>query len=318
MKQPHELPPPKEKTYRRAVRLEWITIVYLISAIVFIYLTLGSSQAMKAAWLEDSLSLLPPLAFLVSAKFRDRPPNENFPYGYHRAVGIAFLVASLALFAMGVFLLFDSTMKLLEFEHPSIGVLDLFDQQVWLGWLMFPALLWSAIPAAALGRAKLPLARDLHDKVLFADAKMNKADWLTAGAAMVGVIGIAFGVWWLDPVAAAFISLDILHDGITNLRAVVKDLMDQRPTLVDHSGIDPISKRVETELKKLDWVADARVRLRELGHIYDGEVIVVPATQRNLIANLDRATAQVRGLDWKLRGVILVPARTLEPESESL
>jgi hypothetical protein len=47
---------------------------------------------------------------------------------------------------------------------------------VWLGWLMIAALAWSAIPSVVLGRAKLPLAAELHDKVLYADAKMNRAN----------------------------------------------------------------------------------------------------------------------------------------------
>lgn len=36
----------------------------------------------------------------------------------------------------------------------------------------------------------------MHDKVLHADAKMNKADWMTAAAALVGVLGIGLGWWW--------------------------------------------------------------------------------------------------------------------------
>ena len=59
---------------------------------------------------------------------------------------------------------------------------------------MLPALAYSALPSVLLGRAKIPLAEELHNKVLYADAKMNKADWLTAGAAMVGVVGIGFGL----------------------------------------------------------------------------------------------------------------------------
>jgi hypothetical protein len=59
----HELPPDKHQLLKKAVRLEWLTIAYLLSAIVALYLTLGSSQAMKAAWAEDILSLLPPVAF---------------------------------------------------------------------------------------------------------------------------------------------------------------------------------------------------------------------------------------------------------------
>jgi divalent metal cation (Fe/Co/Zn/Cd) transporter len=49
-----------------------------------------------------------------------------------------------------------------------------------------------------VGSAVVDLGRE-HDHyvMLFADAQMNKADWLTAVAAMVGVMGIGFGIWRL-------------------------------------------------------------------------------------------------------------------------
>ena len=109
---------------------------------------------------------------------------------------------------------------------PTMGAITLFGQTFWLGWLMLPALAWSGLPAILLGRAKMPLARGLHNKVLYADAHMNKADWLTAAAAMVGV---GFGLWWAHALAAALISLDIAKDGFTNLRHAVNDLVDQTP-----------------------------------------------------------------------------------------
>ena len=312
-----ELPPSKEQAHARAVKLEWITLAYLTSAVIFIYLTLGASQAMKAAWLEDMLSLLSPAVFLIADRIRDRAPNEEYPYGYHRAVTIAFLCASLALFLMGALLLFDSIMKLVSFEHPSIGVVQPFGSPVWLGWFMIPALLWSAIPAAILGRIKLPLARELHDKVLHADAEMNKADWLTAGAALVGVIGIGIGWWWADGVAAAVISLDILYDGTKNLRAVVADLMDQRPTSVDHKTNDPLPTRVKNEMEKLPWVKEAQVRLREEGHVYFGEVIVVPSDERGLVGNIEAAQDMLHGLDWKLHEVVIMPVSAIERDEEA-
>lgn len=66
------------------MRIEWLTIAYMLSAVGLLYLTLGSSQTMKAAWWEDLLGLLPPLAFLLSNRFRSRDPTPRFPYGYHR------------------------------------------------------------------------------------------------------------------------------------------------------------------------------------------------------------------------------------------
>jgi divalent metal cation (Fe/Co/Zn/Cd) transporter len=150
---------------------------------------------MKAAWWEDLLGLLPPAAFLLSDRFRDRDPTPHFPYGFHRVTSLAYLSAALALFALGGYILYDSVAKLLRFEHPPIGMVEpLGLGPVWLGWLMIAALAWSAIPSVFLGLAKLPLAAQLHDKVLYADARMNRANWMTAGAAIVGILGIGVGV----------------------------------------------------------------------------------------------------------------------------
>lgn len=312
----HELPPDKAKVHARAVRIERLTIAYLLSAIFFIYLTLGSSQAMKTAWFEDMLSLVPPIAFLVATRIRRRSPDEDHPYGWHRAMSIAYLIASLALLGMGSFLLFDSLMGLAAFEHPSIGTVVLFDHEVWLGWLMIPAAAYSAFPAMLIGRMKLPLAQELHDKVLFADAKMNKADWLTGVAAILGVIGIAFGLWWADGVAAAVISTDILYDGITNVRRAVVDLMDAAPVRVDGSGREPLPARLETEVRKLPWVRDVRVRMRDEGHVLFGEVFVVPRDDDRLPERLAEAQVALKALDWRVHDLVMTPVAELEGDSE--
>ncbi|MGH2755388.1 MAG: cation transporter, partial [Actinomycetota bacterium] len=224
-----ELPPQKERVRAKAVRFEWITIAYLVSAVVLVYLTLGASQAMKAVWLEDLLSLVPPMAFLIGDRVRRKPPDKEFPFGHHAAISIAYFAAAMALAGLGLFIFYDSFMKFISFEHAPIGVVQPFGEPVWLGWFMLGALLWSAVPAVILGRIKISIARELHDKVLYADAEMNKADWMTAVAGMVGVIGIGLGIWWLDAAAAIFISLDIMKDGFTNVRIAVHDLSDGRP-----------------------------------------------------------------------------------------
>ena len=313
----HELPPTKARVLKKATRLEWLTIVYLLSAIVFIYLTLGSSQAMKIAWLEDMLSLIPPIVFLITTRVRTRSPSQRFPYGYHRAVSIGYLCASLALFLMGAFLLLDSSMKLLSAEHPTIGTVRLFGHTIWLGWLMLPALAWSALPAAILGRIKMPLARQLHDKILLADAKMNKADWLTAAAAMAGVIGIAYGLWWADAVAAMVISFDILYDGVENLKIVVTDLMDRAPVQVGEESLDPLRTRAERALEDLPWVREAQVRLREEGHVYFGEAFVVPRTEDGLVRKIEEAVEGLHALDWRLHDIVITPVARLDPVQAS-
>lgn len=311
-----EFPPEQRQALRRARRLEWVAVVYLLSVVAVMYLVLGSSQAMKTAWIEDILSLIPPIVFLVAVRIAIWPPNKRFPYGYHRVISIAFLCASLALFTMGAWLLADSLIKLVKAEHPTIGGITLFGHTIWLGWLMIAALVYSSVPPVIVGRMKLPLAHTMHDKVLFADAQMKKADWMTGMAAIVGVLGVGMGYWWTDAVAAALISLDILHDGFKNVREVVTNLMDETPKKVGGDEVDPLPDRVRDTLRGYPWIKDVRVRMREEGHVYYGEAFVVVAENgSDLSDRLYQATRQCAGLDWRIHDFVLVPVPELPEES---
>ena len=306
-----EFPPEHQQALKKARRLAWWTLAYLTTVVVSMYFVLGSSQAMKTAWLEDTLSLIPPAVFLFASYTAGWKPNQRQPYGYHRAVSVAFLIAAAALFTMGSWLLIEAVRKLVAAEHPTVGSVTLFGETFWLGWLMLPVLLWSVVPAVFLGRAKLPLAREIHDKVLFTDAQMNKADWMTGAAAMAGVTGIGMGWWWADAVAAALISLDILHDGWGNMREVVRRLMDEYPRTVERKP-DPLPEKVRRWLTFEHWVADAAVRLREEGHVHYGEAFVVPKGGRVDVETLEDAARRMHEIDWRLHEVVLVPVRSLE------
>src|SRR5215217_5154215 len=182
---PYRLPEDKQQAMKRAKRLAWITIAFMISIIAVIGITMGSSEAMKAVWIEDLLSLIPPVAFLIGTRYFHRPPDAEFPYGYRRAVMIAFLTAAVALLGFGLYILIDSVSTLVLVEPPTIQTVSIFGQRIWLGWLMIAALIYSAIPPFILGRMKQPLARDLHQKALQTDANMNKGDWLTGIAGVL-------------------------------------------------------------------------------------------------------------------------------------
>ena len=44
-----DLPREQREALRKAVRLEWITMIYMVTCVVIVFLVMGSSQAMKAA-----------------------------------------------------------------------------------------------------------------------------------------------------------------------------------------------------------------------------------------------------------------------------
>ena len=300
------LPAKQQQILRRAIRLEWITIAFLAVAIPVVGLVLGNSQAMKAAWIEDLLSLAPPIAFLVAVRIIRRPPRPRWPYGFHRSIGVAHLVAAVALLTMGTFLIIDSAIGLLTAEHPTIGTVELFGQVFWLGWLMIAAMVITGIPPVILGHLKIGLARDLHDKVLYADADMNKADWMTALGSIIGVTGIGLGLWWLDAVAALFIASTILADGVRNLKASITDLMDTRAVTFDDKEPHPVIHQINTYLNGVHWVGSAGSRIRDEGHVFHVEAFVVPRNSTIDVEAVEATQAACAELDWRLSDVVIV------------
>lgn len=307
-----QLPPDKERSFQRAKRLAWWSIFFLCTIIGVIGLTMGSSEAMKAVWIEDVISVIPPIAFLIGAKYRGKDPTDEYPYGYRRAALIAYQVSAVALLAFGCYILLDSVFTLVSAEHATIGTVAVFGRIIWLGWFMIAALIYSVIPPLVLGRMKLPLAQELHEKTLYTDAELNKGDWLTGIAGVFGILGIGLGWWWSDAVAAGVISVEILKDGVHNLQNSVAQLMNKRPTSVDEKEKDLVLDKVEDAVKRLDWVRDVRVRLREDSDVLTGEIFVVPRDDANLIARVEEATRIATEVDWRLFDINVVPVREID------
>lgn len=300
----HEFSDEQKKALAAAIRLEWLTLAYLATVTVLMYMVMGSSQAMKTAWIEDLLSAVPPVAFLIANYFRNKKPTRHFPYGFHRAGSVGFLVAALSLAVVGGYLVVDAAVKLIHMEHPSIGMKSFFGIDLWLGWWMLPVLLWGTLPPVLLGRAKKKLAETINDKILYTDAKMNKADWMTAVAAIVGVLGIGLGWWWADATAALFISYDIVKDGLRQGADAVTGLINRAPTNLQDEYIDLPDKAIAA-LESFPWVEKANVRLHEQGHLFFGEGFVFGRENAVTAAQIDEAVNKVGKLDWRLQGFVL-------------
>jgi divalent metal cation (Fe/Co/Zn/Cd) transporter len=307
-----ELPDEQAATLARAVRYEWLTIGYLALTITAVGIVMGSSQALKTAWVEDLLSLAPPFAFLLATRIAAIPARARYPYGFFRATGVAHLVAGVALLTMGTVLVAESIITLVAGDRPPVGSVELFGVPVWSGWLMIVVMALTIPVPVVFGRVKMKLARQLHNKVLYADADMNKADWMTAAGSIVGVTGIGLGLWWADSAAAAFIAGSILWDGVKNTRGAITDLMDTRARTFDDDRPHPAAADVARYLSSLGWVRDVYVRVRDEGQFLHVEAFVVPRSSRAVtLDRLEDARAGCRALDWKLLDVVLAPVAEL-------
>jgi cation diffusion facilitator family transporter len=312
---PFEFPKELETDRRRIKRLAWLSIVGLASAATLLGVTLGQSQTMKTAWVGDMLAIVPPMGSLVAMRYEARPPTPRFPFGYFRAISVAFLVAAAVLSLSGLWLLYDALTKLVTREHPTIGTMELFGRQFWAGWAMVAALAYSSIVGFTLGTLKRPVAMRLHDKALEADADSNRANWMAEASGIIGIVLVGFGLWWGDAVAAGLISLAIVYDGWINLRQVLADLMDETPTeLGSHDEHETLPRKLKDAAERLDWVEKAAVRLREHGRVLTGNVFVVPRGREVLVARVERAAEELQKLDWRLHDLTVMPVSALEDE----
>jgi divalent metal cation (Fe/Co/Zn/Cd) transporter len=317
-----EFPPQQQEAFRKARRLELISVAYISSAALLLYFTMGSSQAMRTSWMDDMISLVPPTAFLVCSRLATRKATAAFPYGMHSSVSIGYLTASLALLTMGALLLAEAAIKLFSGERTSIGGYTLLGTTVWAGWPMLVALAYTGVPSFFLGRAKLRLAPTIHDKILYADAEMMRADWMVEVATAVGVIFTGLGLWWMDALAAGLVSLDILRDGARNTLAAVTDLIDETPKrTTDRSQLEPLPGELARYVESLDWVEKAEVRMREEGHVFFGEIFVVPRSRcalsgEALSARVGELADEAKAFNWRVHDVTVMPIERKRTESE--
>ena len=308
-------PEEQQRLRDKAKRLSWLSVVLLVSAGMLLFLTLGQSQAMKTAWVSDILTAIPPVALLVAMRYELRDPSSRFPFGYTRSISVAFLVTSGVLSIIGIYLLFDSLMKLVKQEHPPIGMIELFGRQFWLGWAMIATLGFSLLCGFILGLLKKPVAKALHDKALHAESTMNRDEWLSEGAAIVGILLVAFGQWWGDAAAAAFISLEIVHDGWMNMRLVIGDLMDESPSVMGTHELEDIGSKVRSTVERMGGVSKAAVRLREHGRALTGEVLVELRDGTDMLERVEQVARQAREVDWRLHDITVMPVSQLDEQN---
>lgn len=305
--------------FEKMRKLEWMTLLYQFFAAALVFVLAGQSQSMKTEWMENALALVPPLGVLLTYRMEKKPPDASRPFGYHRASTIAFMATAFALAMIGIVLCFEAASNLLHGERPSIGGFNLFGHTIWHGWLMIALMIGTAIPPVILGRKKIPVAKLLHDKALFADADMNRANWLSNGAGTIGLLLVAFGFWWGDSLAALLISLDIMRDGATNVCHSLSDVMDRHPVDLENGRQLPIVADVHRALKALPFVEKIHVLMREHGRYFYAEIFIEPNEKMPPVVD---ATQRVRDailpLDWRLQHVAVEFTRELEKSADVL
>ncbi|QLH76205.1 cation transporter [Halosimplex rubrum] len=147
-----------------------------------------------------------------------RPPDFEHPHGHERIEPFVGLFVALGIFVAGGTVLYQSATALLS-----------GDVTVSRGPTAIAVLAVAAVAKFALYRYVLAAADRHNSPALTATAVDNRNDILTAGAAIVGVLGAGAGYPILDPLAAMVVAVGIVYTGIEVVRDNLGYLLGRAP-----------------------------------------------------------------------------------------
>ena len=181
-----------------------------------------------------------------------RPPTERYPYGLERAEDLAGVGIAVVIWASAAFAGYESVRKLVEHGHTAhVG---------------------AGIAGAALGiignqvvaRYKLVIGKRINSATLIADARHSWLDALSSAGALAGLVAVAFGQPWGDPVAGLAVTALICHVGYEVTTDVVHRLAD---------GVDPgVITTAEAAAGSVPGVIHAHARARWTGRTLRVEI----------------------------------------------
>lgn len=215
-----------------------------------------------AWWLTDSVSLLSDamesLVNLAGAMFAltmvtlaAQPPDEDHPYGHHKAEYFSSGFEGVLIFVAAVAIIWAAVQRLITprpLEDVGIG------------------LALSVVASAmngALAWAMLRKAREHRSMALEADARHLFTDvWTSVG--VIGGIGavVATGWYWLDPVIAIAVALNILREGGALVLRSADGLMDRAVEPDVRAEIEKTLDEFRHQAIRFDHVATRRAGQR--------------------------------------------------------
>jgi cation diffusion facilitator family transporter len=148
-----------------------------------------------------------------------QPPDLEHPHGHERIEPFVSLAIALGIVAAGVLVLRQAVVSLLSGSYA-----------LEIGPAVVGVLVVSILAKFALYRYALGVGEKHNSPATTAAALDNRTDILTAGAALVGVIGASLGYPILDPLAGAAVSIGILYTGYDIARSNVRYLVGGAPS----------------------------------------------------------------------------------------
>jgi cation diffusion facilitator family transporter len=174
------------------------------------------SVALLSDALESTVNLATAFAALVAIRVAARPADDNHPFGHHKAEFFSAVLEGVLIILAALFILreaYAGFMTPRALDAPVEGLLV-------NGLATVLNAVWAGILVRQGTRLKSP--------ALVADGRHLWTDVYTSLGVVVGIVlAVASGWWWLDPVMAALLAVNILWTGSKVVQESLSSLMDE-------------------------------------------------------------------------------------------
>ncbi len=230
--------PLAQLTPRRLLLVSAVVAVVTIALKALAWQLTGSVGLLSDA-LESFVNLASALFALVMVTVAQAPPDEEHPYGHHKAEYFSSGFEGILIIGAAVGIFWAASHRLLDPEPL---------QQV--GWGLGLAVASSALNGL-LAWVMFQAARAHRSIALEADARHLVTDVWTSAGVVAGLSLAALTGWlWLDSLVAMGVALNILREGVSLLRRSSQGLMDE--------ALEP---EVQAEIQRtLEGFAHATIR----------------------------------------------------------
>lgn len=207
---------------------------------------MAGSVALFSDALESTVNLATAFAALIAIRVAARPADASHPFGHHKAEFFSAVLEGVMIIVAAIFILREAYDGLL-----SPRLLD----------APIEGLLVNGVATslnAAWAYVLVQRGRRLKSPALIADGWHLWTDVVTSAGVAAGVlVALATGLWFLDPLMAALVALNILWSGSRVMKESLSGLMDEA---VPETTLDKIRGVISVEGNGAVEAHDLRTR----------------------------------------------------------
>jgi cation diffusion facilitator family transporter len=222
--------------------------VSIAVAVVTIVLKTGAwwvsgSVSLLSDALESLVNLAGAMFALAMVTIAARPPDDDHPYGHHKAEYFSSGFEGVLIFAAALAIVWAAVHRLLDPQPLSAVGLGIALSVV------------SSAMNGVLAWTMLRKAKVVRSMALEADARHLYTDVWTSVGVVLGLFGVMATGWlWLDPVIAILVALNILREGALLVWRSADGLMDQALEPAVMADIDKVLEDFRHQTIRFDHV----------------------------------------------------------------